>query len=317
LRARLLEFPSGEFINDRWSQIREGRERPSPQLLKKDSKDEEEEESTVEEMNEALYGHISAKLSEIQESIPLLHRIVCAESEIVTAEEEENILEHITELYETHPQEEVLALAKRERIERKLFSEVYGFSEVNPAFFMSVLAKLRRIHGHLRLPNKGVFVECGSGLGKNVYIAALMHSWQRCVGIEKIAALNRRAQSLRERFNSTTMTKLPQSERDLRQEMGLAFINNDFFDGVQDLVLEATLLYADLTCFTPNQVNKFFFLTKDLVPGAVIVVLTRPLLSDYTTASSENEQHLFLLWSQDNDVLTSWGRTSAYIYERR
>jgi len=173
------------------------------------------------------------------------------------------------------------------------------------AFFASVLLRLRRVFGHLKVPNAGSFVECGSGLGKNVYVAALTHSWRRCVGVEKLEAFTEIAKRLQPRFNDVTCASLTQHQRDERDEEALEFVCGDFFDDPEFFVT-ATLVYADLTCVPLDGLLRFTALVADLATGAVVVTLSRALDTDA----------LFLLWSQAA-VRTSWGRTTAYVYERK
>ena len=177
-------------------------------------------------------------------------------------------------------------------------------AEVDVVFVMNTLLKLRRVFGHLKLANRGIFLEAGSGPGKNVYVAALTHSWQRCVGIDMRQSFTDHATRLKLRFDDDTCSFLTEKQRQERDNDSIDFVCGNFFD--TDLLVTASVVYVDLTCMPSDPLRRFTNMLDDLATAAVVITLTRPL----------DTSKFFLLWT-DPHVATSWGTTTAFIYERK
>lgn len=191
-----------------------------------------------------------------------------------------------------------LSLSRNERRDRYLYDETWSYSEVDASSFLRVLFKLR-VHGHLKKPGKGVFVDCGSGVGKNVFLASMVHTWERCIGIEGLTSLANAADGLKQRFKDIVLPKL-----DSAQEPDLSFITTNFLE--ERLLVSATLVYADLTWLSPPQFDTLQSMFDDLTHGAVVITLGQPLDSDA----------FFLLW-RDKTARTTWGTAPAFVYERK
>lgn len=296
LWLRLLHTPAEPGVRaNRWKDVLDGRKR---------SGSKEDEGSLSAEDWEKLCGPLASDVEAVWAAMPDLHASRMQTSEVVAVQEAHRATELVAELCaEAHTFDDALADSRRGRLERRLFDESWSYSECDHEWFMSLLLKLKRIHGHLGLARSGTFVDCGSGYGKNCFIATLAHSWQRCIGIESIETLHRGARALLERYNEVAANHLSDKERDERDYMEIEFINENFF--THDIVLTGSLIFVDLTSCHPAHVDAFHKLADEVTHGAVVVTLTRPLVSD----------RFFLLWEED--ARTSWGPTRAFVFERK
>lgn len=239
-----------------------------------------------------LRGPLSFDLETAWRSMPAMHALRDK------FEEEHPVSSVVDKIFDF---QEGLDVSRQGRWKEKLYEENWSYSEVDSTWLFSLFGKLKRIHGHFQIPNSGTFVDCGSGSGRNVFVAALAHSWQRCVGIEAVSALHERAQYLlKERYREVT-------KENKKLDEIVEFVQEDFLSRDAFYVIAtATLIYCDLTCCNPAQLEIFRALADDVTQGTVVVTLTRPLVSD----------NFFLLW-QDPEAQTSWGKAAAFVYERK
>lgn len=245
-------------------------------------------------------------LPEVWSVIPALHdRVMKAKgSNVWRSSDEERIRTKISEIdLEAHTLSDAIDMSKKERADEMMLDEFWSYAEIDIGFFAGLLMKLKRVHGHFQRDGIGTYVDCGSGLGKTCMAACLMHSFERCMGIEGLNSLVDGAQVLLERFQSTTYPMLSEKEQEARQGMELSFAHDDFF--ADDTWLAGTCVYIDLTCFNPMLVARFVDFSQELSHGTVLISLSKKLVA----------VHLFLLWEEEAE--TSWGTTRVYVYERK
>lgn len=101
--------------------------------------------------------------------------------------EREALYEEVTASHPTHKGKE-LSTAEREAKGIKTTSTLtYGEIRFEP--FALAFQKIRDLYGGLQTPGTHKFVDLGSGTGKPVFAAALLHPWRQCVGIELLDSL--------------------------------------------------------------------------------------------------------------------------------
>lgn len=272
----------------RWRNIVAGRNRS--EFVRTNAKGKETVKEGVSRGWELLCDPLGLTEAEAWAALPQVRRDI--DSERVS-----RLLALLDDLYADRSLESRLSMSRNERRERRLYDETWSYSEIHPQCFLGLLLKLR-VHGHLRKPGKGVFVDCGSGFGKNVYCASMVHTWERCIGIEGLTSLANAADGLKQRFKDVVVPKL-----DLR-EPDLSFITTDFLE--ERLLVSATLVYADLAWLSEPQFDALQSMFVDLTHGAVVITLARPLDSDA----------FFLLW-RDDAAQTTWGTAPVFVYERK
>lgn len=123
-------------------------------------------------------------------------------------------------------------------------------------------------------PSKGVFLDLGSGAGKQCIATALLHPFQKIIGIETLQSLHDRANTALEQFKAL---QLP--EEFVRPE--IEFIKGDFvaeFDSkLEPLAPEITVCLAFATCFGEAQLQAMAKLADKMPDGAVFITISQGL----------------------------------------
>jgi len=79
-------------------------------------------------------------------------------------------------------------MEERKGIKNDATTLVYGEIKFEP--FAIAIEKIKRKYGGLATSGEGTFYDIGSGTGKPVFAAVLMHTFKRAVGIEILASLH-------------------------------------------------------------------------------------------------------------------------------
>ncbi|KAL4461311.1 hypothetical protein ABPG72_006572 [Tetrahymena utriculariae] len=195
--------------------------------------------------------------------------------------------------------------SKKERNSKELNYNSFVYGEISFPSFAHIFTLIKEQYGGLQNEG-GIFYDLGSGVGKGVLAASLLHQFHRCTGIELLESLHNMGLQLK---NSI----LEQSEQ-IVQEV----IEIDKYDGfslpeinfVKDDFLtydwsDATLVFAASTCYEPFLMQQLFERSKLLKRGSFFITLTKKLpQSDYWQ----------LLISVNHKM--SWGETTVHIYRK-
>lgn len=146
-----------------------------------------------------------------------------------------------------------------EGLHRKDFALTYGEGEF--ATFGEIFATLRSRYGAL---GEGVFYDLGSGTGKAVVAAALLHSFRECRGIELLEPLFQKSLELKERYDALLPEGAP-----------ITFLRGDLL--AQD-ISDASMVYIASTCFEQSMMRKIGQLR--VRPGTFAITLTKHLPLD-------------------------------------
>jgi SAM-dependent methyltransferase len=152
-------------------------------------------------------------------------------------------------------------------------SLVYGEIAYEP--FRAVLDQLNRTHLALTKPG-GVFLDIGSGSGKAVMAAALVHDFDACHGIEILDGLVAISQKV-----------LFDWERNIKKQYALSyqkrrtriyFTHGDALEEDWPTTPAADLVFMNSTCFSASLLRE---LTRKLAsycrPGAIVITATHAL----------------------------------------
>jgi SAM-dependent methyltransferase len=150
---------------------------------------------------------------------------------------------------------------------------------------------------HMHLPSGGVFYDLGSGTGRAVFAAALLHDWDKCVGVELLEGLHGASLEILNRFNSDCQPKLPEQlqNAEIRFERA-SFLDFDWSDG--------DVVFANSTCFDAQLMLDLANSAERLRPGAYIITLTKPLSAPYLKLIDSTAQ------------VTSWGNATVHVHQR-
>jgi SAM-dependent methyltransferase len=149
----------------------------------------------------------------------------------------------------------------------------------------------------VNLKSGGIFYDLGSGTGRGVFCAALLHDFKKCVGIEILESLHKASGEVLERFNKEMRPKLSESQKAMEISMKRAsFLDLDWSD--------ADLVFANSTCFDEDLVNEIGKCAEKLKEGAYVITLTKRL----------NSPCFKLLDSTQYTM--SWGYATVHVHRR-
>jgi histone methylation protein DOT1 len=179
-----------------------------------------------------------------------------------------------------------LSHAERKRLGNEDRSLVYG--EIHPPAFADLLERTGVSPGE-------VFWDAGSGTGKPVLVAAALFPFSCCCGVEVLAPLAAKAESLLLRYRREVLPQLPEEKQ--RQE--LRFVTGR----LEEVDLSAAdVLFSHCTTFSPAGLEKLAAKAAGLKAGSRIItvgqVLAHPRL-----------EHAF-----EAAVPMEWGESTCHVY---
>jgi len=197
-------------------------------------------------------------------------------------------------VFQNYPAAIGKALAKREREETQEKPPIeFVYGEIQFFSFALTLGKIKQKFGGLP-ENNCKFADLGSGSGKAVLAAMLMHDFEEAVGIEILTSLHKLA--------SEEISQIWEevSEANSRQPR---FIHGDFFE-VCDWT-DADVVFACSTCFSDSTMIRLSQIAERMKQGSFFITLTKKLPG---TDAWEVIDH--------DRCLMSWGETSVFIQRR-
>lgn len=168
-------------------------------------------------------------------------------------------------------------------------------------------------------PDKGgVFVDIGSGVGKPVYAAALLHQWTSCIGVELMEGLNDVAIDTLETWNKgmpyfPPLGTYPAGHPDSKKihykipaearEVHLDFICADATTEVD--WSNSTVGFACSTCFDRDLMSKLAKLAEKMPSGSFFITSCETLDSPEWEIVDQEIQQM------------SWGPAVLFIHKRK
>ncbi|CAM9789346.1 unnamed protein product [Ectocarpus sp. 6 AP-2014] len=201
-------------------------------------------------------------------------------------------------LYEHLPVQTLKEISQQNRINASLMQDSVAYGEIDISHFLKVMVKLKRIHGNM-MSAGGSFWDLGSGVGKCVIAAAMMHNWESCYGVECLEDLRAAARPTLERWRKEEVPKLHSVKAKIRVD----FINADAMKQ-KGWVAEATLLFVH-TNFSAKDIIEIKTKANGMKVGAIA-------LSVSLAAVNEDKWGLLAV----EQIKTSWGSANLYIHEK-
>jgi hypothetical protein len=148
-------------------------------------------------------------------------------------------------------------------------------------------------------PEKGgVFYDLGSGAGRAVFSAALLHEFSIVNGVELVKPLHQLSCNLLDRFNQMPMVHDFFKDRPTK----VNFINGDFLlTDIQD----ATVVFINATAFWGDLWTNIVFKLNQLSSGTKIILTSRKLGEELYKLIDEGQ------------YLMSWGMAWVFTYEKK
>lgn len=160
----------------------------------------------------------------------------------------------LLELYAECDAEKAKAMSKEARAGMENAGANLVYAELDIASMHSILNLLKTGYGPLFV-GQGVFVDLGSGVGKAAVAAALLHPFQKVVGIECLAPLNAVASDVQGKFAAAAATVLEEG----KTPPEVSFMTGDFVDEVAGslapIAAECKVALAVATCYLEPQLK--------------------------------------------------------------
>ena len=119
-------------------------------------------------------------------------------------------------------------ISKKERDELSLNSISLTYGEIEFISFGEIFEIIKTQHGIIN--EGGIFYDLGSGSGKGIISAALLHGFNKCIGIEILKGLYDISINLKTNYDLMRIS-LVQENQDLWTTLpDLEFINGNIFD---------------------------------------------------------------------------------------
>mmetsp|Transcript_32729 Transcript_32729/g.40201 ORF Transcript_32729/g.40201 Transcript_32729/m.40201 type:complete len:249 (-) Transcript_32729:235-981(-) len=178
------------------------------------------------------------------------------------------------------------AVSKKEREELDLQSKptlVYG--EVHFKTYALAFEKIRQKYGGLQENSGGVFVDLGSGTGKAVFGALLMHQFQKAIGIEILGGLHNISLEILEVMHNMRRNENIKTSDSSYDKSFLNKTKNTVVEFVQGDLLQvnwwttADVAFANSTCFTEELMLAITEKAELMKPGSFFITFTRRIAS--------------------------------------
>jgi hypothetical protein len=208
-----------------------------------------------------------------------------------------------------HPKSVGSTISSKERKMASFRSSVYVYGEIRFDSFAVALHKVR-VYGGMKEPG-GVFYDLGSGIGKPVFAAALIHDFSKAVGIEMLPGLNKIGLELLDRWKNEVVSgamhwkenrelkEFKKRKRDINIELHCAdVLKHDWTD--------ATVVFANSTCFNADFMAKIAEKAMLLKTGTFFITFTKAL---------PNEDGFWFI-HEAKTYQMSWGPATVYIQEK-
>lgn len=142
-----------------------------------------------------------------------------------------------------------------------------------------------------------VFCDLGSGTGKAVLAAHMLHDFSRAVGVEVLDDLHQTAISVQSRFGREFRPSLPEP----KQKQSVEFIQKDFlhhdFSDADVVFVHATCMYDALLTQLDPQLSK-------LKPGARVMTVSKPVLA------KNLKEYKVQIYNM------AWGQATVFFYKK-
>ncbi|KAK1941027.1 hypothetical protein P3T76_007733 [Phytophthora citrophthora] len=228
-------------------------------------------------------------------------------NQVVVSVLPEDTMSTLTQIFETlyleHPLQVAKKTSREERREREFISMSLVYGEIAFVPFKVVLDVLKRWHHVLQKPG-GTFLDIGSGSGKAVFAAALLHDFDACHGIEVLEGLHGISQEVLQRWEKMIKPNFVLSMQ--KKRMRISFTQGDAL--VVDWPVNADLVFLNSTCFGERLM---FALARKLAQccksGAIVITATHKLPDTQNFAELRQ-----LTVTQE-----AWGDATWYLYRRK
>ncbi|CAG9333248.1 unnamed protein product [Blepharisma stoltei] len=188
-------------------------------------------------------------------------------------------------------------VSKKEREEMHNSSSTLTYGEVEFISIGEIFETIKARYG--TIPSGGVFYDLGSGTGKGVIAGAMLHNFNRCVGIEILEGLYNVSVQQKQEYDNVFPEEVKNSPDLFSNKPEVEFYKNDMFvQGWSD----ATVIFANSTCFDLQMMGNIA--DAPVAPGTWALTLTKNFNSPK-----------WRIFESIRKVM-SWGEATVYIQQR-
>ena len=141
---------------------------------------------------------------------------------------------------------------------------------------------MRRIFLFLRstdlLPKRGIFYDLGSGIGRPVFGASLLHSFDKCIGIELLSSLHSISMEVLNKWTDCIRDddKLRSFAYSYAQQVN--FIQGSILDSSTIDWTDGDIVFANSTCFDNIMMQTLLEISATMKIGSIFITLSQPLI---------------------------------------
>mmetsp|Transcript_13942 Transcript_13942/g.20854 ORF Transcript_13942/g.20854 Transcript_13942/m.20854 type:complete len:272 (+) Transcript_13942:85-900(+) len=212
-------------------------------------------------------------------------------------------------IMEQFPSDFGKALSKKERAEKMLSMTTLIYGEIDFDSFGICIEKIKQIYGKPNVGASGpqgvlqgrggLFYDLGSGIGRAVIAAAVLHNFDVCTGIEILEGLHQASALVLEAYETKGKSDLARATDtvvDMKHGDILDMEFKDWRDG--------DVVFANSTCFDDSLMHKIAALAVGMRKGSFFITFTKSLpIADFEVLEYE-------LYDM------SWGGATVYIHQK-
>jgi len=182
------------------------------------------------------------------------------------------------------------------------------YSELDINAMHKILNLVKREFGTLRV-GRGTFLDIGSGAGKALIAAGLLHPFQRLVGIERLECLSDFAAAASEKFRTAALPS--RSSKPEVQLLRKDFVQSAEEQELQLLVPEVVLCLAVSTCYGEAEMRAVGTLSRQMPSGSILITFTQELPESclHTEAGDWTLVH-------KESMTFMWGESTCFIFKK-
>ena len=125
------------------------------------------------------------------------------------------------------------------------------------------------------LPKNGIFYDLGSGIGRPVFCASLLHPFDKCIGIELLSKLHSISLQMLNKWTEYIQTH-DASHRHMAQ---IAFIQGSILDTTLIDWTDGDVVFANSTCFDNSMMQMLFEISQTMKLGSIFITLSQSLIN--------------------------------------
>ncbi|CAG9323579.1 unnamed protein product [Blepharisma stoltei] len=150
------------------------------------------------------------------------------------------------------------------------------------------------------IPEGGCFYDLGSGTGKGVLTAALLHSFNQCKGIEILQGLYQISSQIKEKYDLEFLHFVQENPDLWTKAPEITFYCGDFFE---NNLSDASFIFANSTCFSMDMMRRIG--SFPFKPGTIGVTFTKSLPAESWEILESIKKNM------------SWGEATVYIHRKK